>query len=451
MGRHDRTVSRRALTRRAALLLPTAAALSGCSIFDDLFFSDKPPLPGTRLAVMAGRRGLSVDPEYHPRIAVPPPTETTTWSQPGGTASHDGGHPALPDTLRQAWRSNIGEGGGYRRKITAQPVIAGGRVFSMDSDGVVRAYDIITGARVWSFETRGEDDRNDNLGGGISAGADTLYAATGRGELVALDLASGKQRWRQPLGAAARAAGTIAERMIFVPTLDDRMVAFAADDGHRLWSYQANNVGTSVLGLPSPAYADGIVVGGFGSGDLVALRAASGSVAWTDSLASGAGRTSIADLPSVRGRPVIVNGQVYATSLGELTVALDLRTGRRIWERDFGSYESPYLAGDWLFMVSDDQLAACVSRLDGKVAWATQLPRWNNEEKQRDPIVWHGPVLAGDRLLFAGSNTQAMAVSPYTGKILGTQELGDKGALAPVVAGGTAYFVSDDGSLVALR
>jgi outer membrane protein assembly factor BamB len=439
------------LSRRHALLLPLAAGLSGCSVFEDLFFSDKPPLPGKRIAVMTTTRGLEIDPSYHPRIALPPPFANPDWPQPGGVPSHEMGHLALPDVVRTAWTSDIGEGGGYRRKLSAQPVIANGRVFTMDSDGLVTAADVRDGRHVWDFDTQADGDRSSNVGGGLSVAGATLYAATGRGELIALDAASGKPRWRMPLGTAARAAGTIADGRVFVPTLDDQMIAFAADDGHKLWSYQATNAATAVLGLPSPAYADGIVVGGFGSGDLVALRADSGTVTWTDSLASAAGRNSIADLSTVRGLPVIVNGQVYASSLGGLTLALDLRSGRRLWEREIASYESLCIAGDWIFLLTNDQVAVALARADGRIAWTTQLPPWENMEKSRDAVVWHGPVLAGDRLLFAGTNKQAAAVSPYTGKILGTRDLPDIAAISPVVAGGTAFIVTDDGSLVALR
>ncbi len=439
------------LTRRAALLTVAAASLAGCSILDDLLDPSKPKLPGKRDAVMSTRRGLTVEAGYAPRITLPPPVENADWLQPGGTPSHEMGHPALGDTIRQVWTSNIGRGGGYRRKITAQPIIAAGRAFAMDSDGFVTAFDARTGSKAWEFDTQGEDDRSSNVGGGISIAGGTLYAATGRGELIALETAGGKLRWRMPLGTAARAAGTVADGRVYVPTLSDQVVASAADDGHRLWAYQGLNTATSVFGLPAPAFAEGIVVAGFGAGDLAGVRAISGAVVWNDNLASSAGRNSLVDLATIRGLPVIVNGQVYATSIGGLTVAIDLRAGRRLWEREVGSYESLCVAGDWIFIVSVDQELAALSRADGRVAWVTPLPRWENEEKQRDPVVWHGPTLAGDRLLLGGSNKTAIAVSPYTGKILGTQELPDKVSVSPVVAGRTAYFVVDDGSLIAMR
>jgi outer membrane protein assembly factor BamB len=439
------------LGRRAALLLPMAAALSGCEFFEDLLYDKKDPIPGKRVAVMTTKRGLEVDPGRPLKIALPRPFQNPDWPQPGGSAAHEMGHLALPDSLQQIWRSNIGEGGGYRARVTAQPVIDGGRIYTMDSDGLVRAFDVRTGGRIWQADTEADNDRNSNVGGGLSTDGKTLFAASGRGAVVAFDAATGAHRWRSPLPTAARAAGTIAEGRIFVPTLDDQLFAFSSDDGHKLWSYQANSNATSILGLPAPAYADGVVVAGFGSGDLVALRAASGSVAWTDTLASAAGRSGPTDLASVRAMPVIVNGQVYAISLAGLMVALDLRTGRRVWERDVGSTESPAVAGDWIFLVSTDQQVAALARSDGQVAWVNQLPRYADEEKSRDPIIWRGPVLAGDRLLLGGSNQLAISVSPYTGKILGTQKLSDKAAVEPVVAGGTLYFVTDDGSLIALR
>jgi outer membrane protein assembly factor BamB len=454
MRDHDKKPAAKAaaaIGRRAALLLPAAAMLSSCSLFDDLFFTNKPPIPGTRIAVMTTKRGLEVDPGYTPRIALPPPFANPEWPQPGGTPAHEMSHLALPDSIARAWSSTIGEGGGYRRKITSQPVISSGRVLTMDSDGVVSAYDVRTGARQWRLDTQADDDRSSNVGGGVSIAGDMAYAATGRGEVIAITAATGAIVWRKPIPTAARAAPTIADGRLFVPTLDDQMIALATDDGRKLWSYQAQNASTSVLGLPSPAYADGVLVGGFGSGDLVAFRATTGTVAWSDSLASSRGRNSAVDFSAIRGMPVIVGNTVYAISLGGLLLALDLRSGRRLWERDVASAETPCVAGDWMFILSTDQQIACISRADGRVAWVTQLPQWEEPEKQRDPIVWTGPTLAGDRLIVGGSSQQAMTVSPYTGKILGTQDLGSKLALAPVVAGGTAYLITDDGSLLAFR
>lgn len=439
----------RGLGRRGILLLPLASA--GCGVFDDWFGESKTPLPGTRTSVIAPGRGLSVDNPAGRPVRLPPPVRLDAWPQPGGNAAHDVGHPAANTTLARAFETSIGTGGGYRRKLTAQPVSAGGRVFTLDSDAVVTALELVSGRRIWQFETQSEDEDNSNIGGGLSLDGATLFVTTGRGEVLALSVADGKPRWRKPLGTAARSAATAAEGKLFVATLDDQVVALSAVDGARLWSYAAGSAATSVLGLPAPAYADGLLVAGFGSGDLVSLRAESGAVVWADSLAAARGRNSLVDLSAVRGRPVISEGRVFAGGLGGLFVGLDLRSGRRLWEREIATAESPWLAGDWLFVLTTSQQLVALNRADGAIAWVTQLPRFEDEEKSTDPISWVGPALAQGRVWAASSNGLALAADAVDGKLLSRQEIPGAASVAPAVVNGTLLFVIDDGSLFAVR
>ncbi len=280
---------------------------------------------------------------------------------------------------------------------------------------------------------------------------DALYTVNGLGQLVVFDPAQGKQRYRMYLGAPARSAPTVADGRLFAVTIEDKLLALAASDGRKLWEHQAPSSATSILGQPAPAYSDGLVVAGFGSGELATLRAETGGVSWTDSLASPRGRNSISDLSAIRGLPAVSDGRVYTIGLGGLLLANDLRSGRRLWEREIAGQDTPWLAGDWLFVVSTDQQIGAVHRDDGRIAWVTDLPRWDDPEKQEDPLYWFGPVLVGDRLVVSGTSGEALSVSPYTGAILGRQKLSGAASLAPVVAGGTVYVTTDDGKLLALR
>ncbi|MBN9508832.1 MAG: PQQ-binding-like beta-propeller repeat protein [Alphaproteobacteria bacterium] len=437
------------LTRRAALLLPLAA--TGCETLDSIFGTKKEPLPGKRIAVVGESRGLKVDNPPDRRIALPPPAPLPDSPQAGGNPSHVVGHPAVRERLEQAFQVSIGEGGGYRRKLTARPVVAGGRIFTMDSDAVVTAFDLKSGGRIWRTETATDEDDSTNVGGGIAVDGGIVYAATGLAEMLAVDAASGHIRWRKRLPTPARAAPTIAEDRLYIPTLDESLLAFAKSDGTKIWSFQGAAAPTSMLGLPSPAYADGLVVAGFGSGELVCLRAATGSVNWTDGLSAGRGRAALVEFSAIRGMPLIASSRVYAAGLGGLCVSLDLRSGRRLWEREFGSEQTMWLAGDWLFALTLDQQLVALNAEDGTVAWVTQLPPYEDMEKKKDPITWVGPALAGDRLIVAGSTKLALSVSPYTGKILGQQDLPGAASVAPVVAAGMVLLVTNDGSLLALR
>ena len=437
------------LPRRAALLLPLAA-LPGCGLIDSVFGSDKPPLPGRREAVLAARRGLQADPVSRGPVDVPPPARVEDWPQVGGGPTHAPGNVAVGG-LSPAWSASVGRGGGYRRRLTAQPVAAGGRVFAMDSDAAVGAFDLASGGRLWRRDTRDTGDRSTNIGGGLAVAGGTVYATTGRAEALALDATTGEVRWRKPLGGPARSAPTLAQGRLFVTTLDGKLLCLDAEGGERRWAYQAEADNTTLLALPAPAYAEDLVVAGFGSGEIVAVRADSGGLAWSDSLAAAHGRTSLLDLSAIRAAPVVDRGRVYAVGAGGLAVALDLRSGRRLWEREAGGDETPALAGEWLFVLTSEQILAAIGREDGRVRWTRELPRYGDPARQRDPIVWSGPLLANSRLLLAGSNKRMTAVDAATGEVAGTQVLRDSVSLPPIAAGGTVLVLADDGTLQAFR
>jgi len=435
------------LSRRATLV--GTLALTGCSIFDDLFESNKPPIPGKREAVLSSTRGLQVDASDHGPVTLPAPVRNVDWLQAGGNPTHSMGNLAVGGYAK-IWSREIGEGGGYRRKITASPIVAGSRVFTMDSNGTVSAFDVQTGSPQWRTETQNENDRSTNIGGGIAAADGVIYAATGRGEALALDAVKGAIKWRAWLDAPARSAPTVVEGKLFMPTLDERMVALSAADGKRVWSYQATASATIVLGEPAPAYSDGLLVGGFGSGDLVGLRADSGTLAWSDSLASARGRASIADLSAIRAVPVIVGNVVYAIGVSGLLVAIDLRSGRRLWEREVAGQYMPWAAGDWLFVLTAEQQLAAIGRVDGRVRWITDLPRFDNPDKQRDPIFWAGPLVADKHLFVAGSTRKLLVIDPADGAILSQQDLPAAASLSPIAAQGKVFVLTDDATLSAL-
>lgn len=448
-------MERREFSRRAALLAPLALsaplALGGCSLWDSWFGEKtKPPLPGRREPVLAGGRGLTVD-VGTPNVVLPPPVTNAGWPQAGGNPAHVMGHLAANPVLAQAWASEIGAGGGYRSKILAQPVVANGLVYTMDSKAVVAAFTLASGSQVWRTDTKDKDAKSTNVGGGLAVGGDTLYAVNGLGDLVALDAANGAEKWRTDIGVPGRSAPTVVEGRLFLTTIEDKLLALAANDGHRIWTYQAIAATPSVLGRPAPAFANGLVVAGFSSGELACVRAESGNVAWTDNLGGAAVGTS-ADFSAIRGRPAISNGRVIATGMGGLTLGLDLPTGRRLWERQLSSGNSPWVAGSWVFMVALSQNLVAIDVADGRVAWVSALPHFENAEKQTDPISWWGPSLLGDRLVVAGTAKDALSISPYSGDILSRQALsGNAAPLEPVVADGTLLMVSDDGRLLALR
>ncbi len=102
-------------------------------------------------------------------------------------------------------------------------------------------------------------------------------------------------------------------------------------------------------------------------------------------------------------------------------------------------------------MLTTESQLLCLERKDGKVKWIHQLQRWQNMEDKEDPIVWSGPVLVSDRLILVSSDGFAVSMSPYTGKMLGKISIPDGTYIAPVVADGTLYVLTNNAELVAMR
>jgi len=134
-----------------------------------------------------------------------------------------------------------------------------------------------------------------------------------------------------------------------------------------------------------------------------------------------------------------------------LTVAIDLRTGVRLWEVEEGGIQSPWVAGNYVFLLSNTNDLIALQRRSGRVKWVSALPRYVDPEDQSEAMVWTGPVLAGDRLIVGNEQGDVETISPYDGTVIGTDTLPGPLTLPPIVAGDTLYFLTANASLVAYR
>lgn len=439
--------------RAGTRLLIAAAALLGLAGCDTFFGApEDPPLPGERVSVLRLDRTLVADPSISDlRVRLPQPYENAAWAQPGGDTSHAMHHLALPENLGVQWRSDVGVGASDDQRLLSEPVVADGRIYAMDAATNVSALDAGSGRQLWRVDLTPDDEDDGLFGGGLAVAGDRVYVTTPFARVFALDAESGEAVWEAAIAAPMRAAPTVSDGRVFVLTIDNQLVALAAEDGRRLWSHASVSETAGLLGGASPAVVGNTVIAAYSSGELYALRAETGRVLWNESLAGIRRGDAISTLTDIRGRPVVDRDLVFAISNSGLLAAIDLRRGSRVWDRDIGGSQSPWVAGDFVYVLDNNGELICFAREDGRIRWIQSLPKWEDEEEQEDPIFWAGPVLAGDRLIVVGTAGEALSVSPYTGQILGAIDLPSGAHLPPVVANGTLYFLADDAQLVALR
>jgi len=268
---------------------------------------------------------------------------------------------------------------------------------------------------------------------------------------LALDPADGKVIWRSSVGAPVRSAPTVSDGRVFVVTVENELAVLAADDGRRLWVHNGIPETASLLGSASPAVEGEVVVVAYSSGELYALTVETGRPLWSDNLASTRNVDAVSTLADIRGWPVIDRGRVFAASHSGRMAAIDLRSGERAWEQELGSTHSLWVAGDYVYILSNDNELICLTRNEGKVRWVRLLPSYENEKKRKDPMTWAGPVLGGDRLIVLSSDGGAVSISPYTGDPLGREDMSAGGYFAPVIADNSLYVLTDDAKLSAYR
>jgi outer membrane protein assembly factor BamB len=435
---------------KIALALAAIALLGGCNPFK----KDKPktPVVGERIDVLTSESDIEIDEATAAMpFSLPAAVANEDWAQSGGSPSKSMGHLALGNSLGTAWSVSIGQGNNRSARLASSPVVGGGRIYTIDTVGTVRAFDPRNGGQVWSSSFGSDVNRDSNYGGGVAFADGRVYATNGSGYVAALDAATGGAAWTVKPGGPLRGSPTVADGSVYVMSQDNQIYSLKAADGTQNWSSAAALEIAGVFGSGSPAVAAGTVVAGFSSGELNAYRYENGRQVWQDALSRTSMSTSVAALSDIDADPVIDGGQVFAIGKGGRMVALELNSGQRQWEQNIAGIATPWVAGEWVFAVTDEAKLIALHRNSGKVRWINQLPRWENEKGKKGPIFYAGPVLAGDRLIVVSSQGTLINVNPDNGSFQSQTNVGSGISLQPVVAGSTLYILDNRGRLTAFR
>ncbi len=422
--------------------------LAGCAGDED-----KKVLTGERISALEFQRELEPDPVLAvSHMSLPEAWNNQFWPQAGGYPSHTMGHLVLGDTLSKAWEISIGAGGDRDAPLISRPVVADGLVFTLDVKQRLSAFDVKTGREKWSVSlVPPKEKKHEMPGGGLAYAGGRIYVTTTYQRLLAVDPANGKTLWETILPSLSRSAPAVASDRIFVTTFDNRLLCHSTQTGEPIWNYTGLAETTNVLGSSSPAVDQSVAVAAFSSGELGAFRVENGQSLWSDNLSAVRKTGPLASIADIRGLPVIDQGLVFAISFSGRLVAIDLKTGDRIWQREIGGGETPYAVGDTVFLITSDQQLLAVSRTNGSIRWVSPLPSYEDPDQRKSPIVWTGPVLAGGRLIIASNAGEVMEMSPADGKKIRAWETEGPVTIPPIVADATLFILSGDGHLTAYR
>lgn len=380
-------------------------------------------------------------------------TSNASWTQSIGTAKYRVSHPALRGTPQLAWTASIGAGDSRKQRITADPVVAGGRVFTLDSGAQVTATST-SGATLWTRDlTPPTEKPGQSSGGGLAVEGNTLYVSGGVGILAALDATSGAVRWTQKLEATGSGTPTVYGDLIYLTAGDDTGWALRKSDGRIEWQTGASTSRNNVLGAPAPAVTEKFAIFAFGSGEVQGVFRQGGLNRWSTSVVGrrpGRAGSLVSDVTSA---PVVSGNTVFVGNQSGRLAALDAASGTRLWTARDGALGSVWPAGGSVFAVTDLNELVRIDASDGSRIWGVPLPNFTKQKPKRQSVVFshNGPIIAGGRVIIASNDGVIRSYDPINGALIGTTEIAGGATTAPVVAGGTMYIVSSKGQLHAYR
>nr|WP_232281878.1 PQQ-like beta-propeller repeat protein [Roseobacter sp. SK209-2-6] len=421
-----------------------AFGLSGCAEPELI-------LPGKREAVRSDADQDVINQSV--AISLPKQVANAAWAQSHGDPRHRTSHPALSSSPQLSWATPIGAGDSRRQRITARPVVAEGKVFTLDSAAQISAVSS-SGQVLWQQDLLpARDDEGQATGGGMAYDNGVLYISSGYGVLTALDATSGKQIWRQELEATGSGEPTIRDGLVYLVAGDDTGWAVHTKDGRIAWQIEATPSASNVLGAPAPVITSDLAIFAFGSGDLLATFRRGGLRRWSASVAGQRIGRTLSRISDVTGAPVIVGNKAFVGNHSGRTVAFDIRNGDRIWTAQEGAIGPVWPAGNSLFQISDRHQLLRLDAGSGEVLWAVDLPGFlKDKPSKRGAIVAHyGPVVAGGQVIVASNDGQMRFFDPRDGSVTRVAEVPGGASTAPVVAGRTLYLVSSKGELLAYR
>ncbi|WP_372887706.1 PQQ-binding-like beta-propeller repeat protein [Shimia sp.] len=432
-------------TRNWILTLTGVALLAACG-------NDDVILQGQREDLRGGE-SLAAFENQTRAIRLPGTSRNSSWTHRPGSPGYRTANAALAASPTLAWSSKIGAGNSRRQRITADPVVAENRVFTMDAAGTLSATST-AGAAIWSRNlTPPRDNPKDASGGGLAYHGGKLFVTTGFGRLEAVDPATGATLWEQRLGAIGSGSPVVYGNLVYLVSGDERGWAIDTETGKVAWQVNSVPSVANVQSPAAPAVNDRLVIFPFGSGEVQTTFRRGGLRLWEAGVAGERLGRAVNKVGDISGDPVISGTSVYVANHSGRLVALDLETGDRKWTAQEGALSPVWPVGGSVFLVSDRNQLVRLDAGDGAPVWAVDLPYFVKDKPKKQSSVYahYGPILAGDRLVVASSDGLLRSFDPASGALLYSAEIPGGASSNPVVAGGVLYVVGGDGQLHAFR
>jgi outer membrane protein assembly factor BamB len=339
--------------------------------------------------------------------------------------------------IKRVWQTTVDDKKAVPLRLGLGLALDGDRLFAAGHKGDVVALNVNSGKILWRARTKAP------LSGGAAAAGDLVVIGTTDGRLFALNSADGKTRWEIRINGEVLSPPAISEHLIALRTGDGKLRGISPSDGHELWTQEQQVPRLSLRGTSKPVIIGDTVLCGFDNGKVLAVNGSDGSLVWEATVTPPHGRTELERLSDIDAAVLVAGQNVYAVGFQGRVAMLALDTGQVWWSHELSSYRGMSLDDESLYVATaDGELVALRARTGAE--------------------IWRQNVLLHRGLSTPASMDDAIVVGDYQGYVHWLDKA--SGALVartnagsarisntPLVIGNLVLVITDRGQISAYR
>ena len=332
------------------------------------------------------------------------------------------------------WSKDTGKGS-TKQFLKLTPSHIQGKVFVADVRGNLLAIDATSGHTLW------ENDADLSITGGPGSSKTHTMIGSEEGDVLAYASENGDFLWQAKVSSEILAAPQEAYGIVVVRTVDGKIFGLDANDGSHLWIYDRTVPALTLRGTSNPVITGDVVIAGFDGGRLAAIELHTGKLIWETSISLASGRSQLERMVDIDSEPVIIGNDIYVATYQGRLASVALENGRITWTRDISSYAGLTSDGKNIYITDDQSHVWALERSSGNSIW-----------KQENLFARQvtAPATIGDLVVVGDLEGYLHWMDKSSGQFVARTQVSKNPILAPPVAvEDIIYAYSSDGTLSA--
>jgi outer membrane protein assembly factor BamB len=342
--------------------------------------------------------------------------------------------------IDRTWYKNIFYYEDFAKSFVYSPIILNDKIFVLDSSGDLTAFSLNSKKTLWHKRIFDKLWLKNYKVAHLGACHDLLFAVAGVNQIKAVNQIDGKILWSKDLSVVLNSAPICDDKNIYISSSDNKTFALNYKTGDISWIHYGIQKSLAIFGNSQPVLAGDSLILSYSSGEIFAVNKKTGENLWSNDLNSSQNYNSNFFLSDIDATPLVKDNIVYVIGNGGFMKAISLKNGNEIWQLSIASIIDFWLAGDFLFVINNDNKLMAVYKKTGQIKWVVQLPDFKNPKKITSKFNYIGVVMAGDKLLVARQDGEIFFISPFDGKIEKQYSLSKRILHVPVVINNKIYF-----------